>query len=100
MAVPDPERSPALRQFMICYFNQNYDLTYGSFEACLAAFIAIESEALCSSLLGEMEAIEAAGCVFDIAPHSSSERQFWRGLGGARLVPRHLTVAREILASA
>jgi hypothetical protein len=90
-------RWPALHQFMVCYFNQMHDVTYGTFESCLAEFMVREPEALKIALFPEMEAAEAAGCVRDILKHSSQELRFWDGMGGMRLVPRHLELARRLL---
>ena len=98
MKYPHATDRLALRQFMLCYFNQNYDMTYGTFEACLDAFMTSEPKALQVSLLPEMEAANDAGCILDIMPHTSPEWSFWHDLGGMRLVPRHLQIARRRLA--
>ena len=91
----DVSRWPALHQFMMCYFNQMHDLTYGTFERCLEEFMSREPEVLTALLLPEMERAVAAGYVLDILPYKSPQRLFWRGMGGMRLVPRHLESARR-----
>jgi hypothetical protein len=86
---------PALTQFMMCYYMQNFDITYGSFEGALEAFYDREPADLARRLPVDVEEIDRKGLILDIVKPGSRESDFWKGLGGARLVRRHLETIRR-----
>lgn len=76
------DNATAFRTFLTGYWNQMADELYSSFEEALSDFRVTEGDRLYQRLVGELEALHAAGRFLPVARiQSAYDDPFWKGYG-------------------